>query len=170
MTQICPATAQTKKQPITVRRGEFRQEVNVLVFRLRLCLPSCLQTMVCVSVSSFLPRMAPTDPCRRITELHLQAPPHHLTTSPRHLFTSPPPPYLDRLWDLVDVLRLDDGPQVVLQDFGEVVLQLGASEVGQDLLPVWRILGNKDNMIVSAKPVKVCVMSCESRDRLTVDM
>lgn len=97
---------------------------------------------------------------------------HHLTTSPRHHVTSPPstpPPYLDRLWDLVDVLRLDDGPQVVLQDFGEVVLQLGASEVGQDLLPVWRILGNKDNMIVSAKPVKVCVMSCESRDRLTVD-
>lgn len=121
--------------------------------------------MVCVSVSSFLPRMAPTDPCRWITELHLQAPPHLVTSPP-----STPPPYLDRLWDLVDVLRLDDGPQVVLQDFGEVVLQLGASEVGQDLLPVWRILGNKDTMIVSAKLVKVCVMSCESRDRLTVDM
>lgn len=52
--------------------------------------------------------------------------------------------YLHRLWDLVDVLRFHDGPQVVLQDFGEVVLQLGSSEVGQDLLPVWRILGKKE--------------------------
>lgn len=47
---------------------------------------------------------------------------------------------LDGFWDLVDVLRLDDGPQVVLQDFSEVVLQLRTSEVGQDLLPVWRVL------------------------------
>lgn len=53
------------------------------------------------------------------------------------------PVYLHGLWDLVDVLRFDDGPQVVLQDFGEVVLQLRTSEVGQDLLPVWRILAQK---------------------------
>lgn len=48
--------------------------------------------------------------------------------------------HLDGFGDLVDVLRLHDGPQVVLQDLGEVVLQLGASEVGQDLLPVGGVL------------------------------
>ena len=43
---------------------------------------------------------------------------------------------LDCPGDLVHVLRLDDGLQVVLQDLGEVVLQLGSPEVGQDLGPV----------------------------------
>lgn len=81
--------------------------------------------------------MAPTDPCRRRQTV---------TTSPQSKGRHGRYGYgevvnLDGLWDLVDVLRLHDGTQVVLQDFGEVVLQLRASEVGQDLLPVWRILG-----------------------------
>lgn len=36
---------------------------------------------------------------------------------------------LDGLWDLVDILRLHDGLEIVLQNFGEVVLQLGTTEV-----------------------------------------
>lgn len=44
--------------------------------------------------------------------------------------------YLDSFGDLVDVLWLYDGLEVVLQDLGEIVLQLGASEISQDLLPV----------------------------------
>jgi hypothetical protein len=44
------------------------------------------------------------------------------------------------LWDLINVLRLDQGLQIILQDFGEVVLQLGATEVAEDLLPVRRVL------------------------------
>lgn len=46
----------------------------------------------------------------------------------------------DSLGDVVNILGLDDGVQVVLQDAHEVVLQLAPSEVGQDLLPVRRIL------------------------------
>lgn len=42
------------------------------------------------------------------------------------------------LGDVVDVLGLDGGDEVVLEDAGEVVLELGAAEVNQDLSPVWR--------------------------------
>ena len=37
------------------------------------------------------------------------------------------------LGDVVDVLGLDGGDEVVLEDAGEVVLELGAAEVGEDL-------------------------------------
>ncbi len=42
----------------------------------------------------------------------------------------------DGLGDVVDVLGLDGGVQVILQDAREVVLQLTPPEVPQDLLPV----------------------------------
>ena len=54
---------------------------------------------------------------------------------PKHILT-----YLDSPGDLVDILGLDDGLKVILQDLGEVVLQLGATEVSEDLLPVWGVL------------------------------
>lgn len=41
---------------------------------------------------------------------------------------------------MVDVLRLDQRLEVVLQDFGEVVLELGSAEIFQDFLPIWRVL------------------------------
>jgi hypothetical protein len=41
---------------------------------------------------------------------------------------------------MVDVLRLDEGFEVVLEDLGEVVLELGASEMPQNLLPIRRVL------------------------------
>jgi hypothetical protein len=47
---------------------------------------------------------------------------------------------LDRLGDVVDVLRLDQGLQVVFQDFREIVLQLRSPEVFEDFLPIWRVL------------------------------
>ena len=46
----------------------------------------------------------------------------------------------DSLRYVVHILGLGDGLDVVLQDAREVVLQLRAPEVGQDLLPVWRRL------------------------------
>ena len=46
---------------------------------------------------------------------------------------------LDGPGDLVDVLRLHHRLQVVLQDLGEVVLQLAPPEVRQDLSPVRRV-------------------------------
>lgn len=55
--------------------------------------------------------------------------------------TPRPVPYLG---DVVHVLRLDDGLEVVLQDAREVVLQLAAAEIGQDLLPVGRGLQGKE--------------------------
>lgn len=54
----------------------------------------------------------------------------------QHLLNIP----LDGLRNVVHVLGLDDGMQVVLQYPGEVVLQLAASEVCEDFLPVWGIL------------------------------
>lgn len=120
----------------------FHMKVLQLVIKsvcVCVCVPSCSQTRSCVSVSSFLLRMAPTDPCRwrrRITTGHQSERPCQ-----QERYIQGKVGNLDGLWDLVDVLRLHDGPQIVLQDFGEVVLQLGPSEVGQDLLPVWRILG-----------------------------
>ena len=45
---------------------------------------------------------------------------------------------LDSFGDVVHILRLHGGYEVVLQDAREVVLQLAAPEVLQDLLPVWR--------------------------------
>ena len=50
------------------------------------------------------------------------------------------PLYLDSLGDLVDVLGLDEGLEVVLQDLSEEVLQLWAPEVGEDLRPVRGVL------------------------------
>ena len=47
---------------------------------------------------------------------------------------------LDRAGDVVDVLRLDERLEVVLEHFGEVVLELGTSEVLQDLLPIRGVL------------------------------
>lgn len=49
----------------------------------------------------------------------------------------------DRFRDLIDVLRLDDGFQVVLEDFREVVLQLGAAEEHQNVLPIGRVLNKQ---------------------------
>ena len=47
---------------------------------------------------------------------------------------------LDDAGDVVDILRLDERLEVVLEHLGEVVLQLGAAEVLENLLPIWRIL------------------------------
>ena len=57
--------------------------------------------------------------------------------------------------DVVDVLRLDDGVQVVLQDAREVVLQLAAAEVRQDLLPVRRALSCTEVLWPSQRSVAV---------------
>jgi hypothetical protein len=43
---------------------------------------------------------------------------------------------LDGSGDLVDVLRLNNSLEVVLENLGEVVLQLGTTEVLENLLPI----------------------------------
>ena len=47
---------------------------------------------------------------------------------------------LDGSRDLIDILGLNDGLEVVLKNLGEVVLQLRTTEVLQDLLPVRRVV------------------------------
>jgi hypothetical protein len=47
---------------------------------------------------------------------------------------------LDGSGDLIDVLGLDNGLEVVLENLCEVVLQLGTTEVLEDLLPVRRVV------------------------------
>lgn len=47
---------------------------------------------------------------------------------------------LDGSGDLVDVLRLDDSLEVVLEDLCEVVLQLRTTEVLENLLPIRRVV------------------------------
>ena len=59
--------------------------------------------------------------------------------------------YLNSPGDLVHVLWLDDGLEVILQDLGEVVLQFRAAEVDQDLLPIWRFL---QRYVVCIKRIK----------------
>ena len=54
--------------------------------------------------------------------------------------TFKPTKYLDSFGDLVDILGLDEGLEVILQDLGEEVLQLRAPKVGKDLRPVWGVL------------------------------
>jgi hypothetical protein len=72
----------------------------------------------------------------------------------QHLLDIPP----DGLGNVVHILGLDDGMQVVLQYSGEVVLQLAASEVCEDFLPVWGIL--RHNVLLSRpdpfSKVKIC--------------
>lgn len=46
----------------------------------------------------------------------------------------------DRAWYVIDVLRFNERLEVILQDFGEVILQFGSAKVFQDLLPVGWIL------------------------------
>jgi hypothetical protein len=41
---------------------------------------------------------------------------------------------------VIDVLRLDERLEVVFEDLGEVVLELRAAEVLEDILPVRRVL------------------------------
>ena len=41
---------------------------------------------------------------------------------------------------MIDILRLDEGLQVVLKHFREVVLKFGSTEVLQDFLPIGGIL------------------------------
>lgn len=50
---------------------------------------------------------------------------------------------LDRLRDVIDVLRLDDGLHIVLKNARQEVLQLAAAEVCEDLLPIRRVLRQK---------------------------
>ncbi|PWZ00343.1 hypothetical protein BCV70DRAFT_109253 [Testicularia cyperi] len=47
---------------------------------------------------------------------------------------------LDGTRNVVDVLRLDESLDVVLEHFGEEILQLGSTEVLEDLLPVGRVI------------------------------
>lgn len=46
----------------------------------------------------------------------------------------------DNLGNVIDVLRLDDGLQVILENLGEVVLEFGTTEVLQNILPVGRVV------------------------------
>ena len=54
----------------------------------------------------------------------------------------------DGLWYMIHVLRLDQRFQVILEDLGEVVLQLGAAEVLEDFLPIWWILTINNTLTV----------------------
>ena len=48
--------------------------------------------------------------------------------------------YLHGFRDLVDVLGLDDGFDVIFEQFGEVVLQFRTTEIGQNISPLWGFL------------------------------
>jgi len=47
---------------------------------------------------------------------------------------------LDSLRDVINILGLDDSLEVVFQNLGEVVLELGATEVAENFLPVRGVL------------------------------
>ena len=71
-----------------------------------------------------------------ICDIHAAAFPSvltHLVLGLKDLSDKPP----DRPGDVVHVLGLDGSLDVVLEDLGEVVLELASAEVEQDLPPVW---------------------------------
>lgn len=47
---------------------------------------------------------------------------------------------LNSFRDLVDILRLDDGFQIIFQNLGEVILELRSAEILEDFCPVWWVL------------------------------
>ena len=75
---------------------------------------------------------------------------------------------LDGLGDVVHVLGLDDGVEVVLQDAREVVLQLAAPPVRQHLLPVRRVLrpAPGHRLFSAYRIVPLCSDACLQRKKL----
>lgn len=56
---------------------------------------------------------------------------------------------LDGARDLIDVLRLDDGLDVVLQYSGEEVLQLATTVITQNFGPIWLLSGHQTLVFIS---------------------
>lgn len=104
--------------------------------------PSWSQTTSSVLVSSFLLRIDPTLPWEERSGTSK----NHIKAAEKRKRQSTPTCHgtdLDGLGNLVHVLGLDDGLQVILQNLGEIVLQLGASEIGEDFLPIWGSLNDQ---------------------------
>ena len=55
---------------------------------------------------------------------------------------------LDRSWDMVDILRLDESLEVILENFRKVILQFRTTEIFEDFLPIWRILAANSQLRV----------------------
>ena len=71
--------------------------------------------------------------------------------------------------NVVNILWLDDCMQVVLKNSCEVVLQLTASEVRKNLLPVWSILRSTNNTCVrTMSPAQSMCVSMMCKDRYCV--
>lgn len=67
---------------------------------------------------------------------------------------------LDRSRDLVHVLGLGDCLEIVLQDLGEVVLQLRSSEMLQNLLPVWWVVISAQVwLLLAGQDLQRCALS-----------
>ena len=47
---------------------------------------------------------------------------------------------------MVDILGLNECLEIVFKDFGEIVLELGSTEVFQYFLPIWWILHGNENL------------------------
>lgn len=47
---------------------------------------------------------------------------------------------LDGTGNVINILGLDEGFEIILEDFGKVILQLGSSKVFENLLPIRRVL------------------------------
>lgn len=61
---------------------------------------------------------------------------------------------------LVNVLRLDHRGQIVLQELCEVILQLGTSEVFDDVLPVWRVVESSQiGLQLATENLERCTLS-----------
>lgn len=74
----------------------------------------------------------------------------------------------DGFGDVVHILGLNGGVQVVLQDAREVVLQFAAPEVPQNLLPVWwRLLANTPSDVSIPSPI--LSSACNARLCLACD-
>jgi hypothetical protein len=41
---------------------------------------------------------------------------------------------------MIDILRFDQGFEVIFKNFGEIVLKLGPAEIFENFLPIWGII------------------------------
>lgn len=77
---------------------------------------------------------------------------------------------LDGSRDMVDVLRLDECLEIVLKNFGEVVLEFGSSEVLEDIGPIRRILIEEGPNAGSASLARPLTLSSWNSHRIDQDL
>jgi hypothetical protein len=52
---------------------------------------------------------------------------------------------------VIDVLGFDQCLEIIFEDLGEIILEFGPTEIFEDFLPFWRVLGNRDQVTTQSR-------------------